>query len=68
MFENNINNAEENGLLAFEYSQKNTADVDVARIANFLSELYFKKNDIDKAYHYLSIAHNLDAAIFNDKK
>lgn len=48
--------------------KKNTADVDVARIANFLSALYFKKNSIDKAYNYLSIAHNLDAAIFNDKR
>lgn len=64
----NFDKAEKNALLAYEITTKNAADVDVARIAKFLSELYYKQKKYKQAYRFLEIANNLDATIFNDKK
>ena len=60
--------AEKNGLLSYEFAQEINAKWDLARISKILSEIYKKKNNIDKAYEYLLINSALDDTIYSERK
>ncbi|CAM4096946.1 ATP-binding protein [Flavobacterium antarcticum] len=61
-------NAEKNGIIAYETAKKLNANWDLSRAAKILAEIYEKKNNTAKAYSFLQINNAINDSLYSERR